>query len=324
MPQLGATMTEGKLVEWLVQEGGTISRGQPIARIETDKIVAEVEAPVDGVLAGIAAWPEDTVEVTGLLAWVVSPGELPPMLGSKPVPAPQQAIANVLASVPQRPSPTSEAALSLDVTRHRLDSTGVAATVTLFSEADASELCRLRAEFADELQSLVGYLALFAEIAAQALREFPCANVRLTDEGVEQISGINLGVVLDTGQGPREFVILSADRRGLAEIHREIQGATEPSHRIAPDSTIQVGFQVSCLGTYGVGRYTPLVASPQGATLGIGEISAQPTAVAGTLMVREIVSLSLSFDHRLMDGGMAARFLQRVVQLVEEPYGLWT
>ena len=384
MPQLGATMTEGRVVKWLVAEGQPIRKGEPVAEIETDKIVAEVEAPADGVLARIVAQPDEAVKVTGLLGWIAAPGEdLPP--AEKELEAQHAAVGAILkppaaerklpsdaervrasprarrlardlgvdlhqvrgsgpggritgedveahaatmreeGSPPAPETPVQEVvpltgARAL-IARRMAESARAVAAVTLFTEAEADRLSRLREELREALGSALGYDELLIKIAARALHDFPNLNVRLTEKGLQQLAEINIGFALDTEQGLLIPVIRDADRKGLLQIAREVRELVERGRagRLSPDDLAGGTFTITNLGMHGVGWFTPIINLPQCAILGIGETACRPVVVDGELAVRETVWLSLTFNHRLVDGGPAARFMQRIARLVEEP-----
>jgi pyruvate dehydrogenase E2 component (dihydrolipoamide acetyltransferase) len=386
MPQLGATMTEGRLVKWLAAEGQQVRKGQPIAEIETDKIVAEVEAPEDGVLARTIAKPDDLVEVTGLLGWIAAPGETisrepegeqplqpePPGVALRPALAesmrPSRVGRRVRASprgrrlarenridlrqvtgtgpggritgqdveayiealteppIASSPEPAAHRVVPLSgvrglIAQRMADSARTSAAVTLFAEADATLLVRLRAQLGEALESPLGYDEFIIKIAAHALGEVPYMNARLTEEGRHELGEIHVGFAVATKRGLLVPVIRNADQKGLELIAREFRELVSRARggRLSPDDLSGGTFTITNLGMYDVQHFTPIINLPECAILGIGQIAPRPAVVDGRVVARDRVALSLTFDHRLVDGAPAARFLQRMVQLVEEP-----
>ncbi len=126
---------------------------------------------------------------------------------------------------------------------------------------------------------------------------------------------------MDTERGLLVPVIRDADKKSLMEIARESRELVEKARAkaISPDELSGGTFTITNLGMYEVDAFTPIVNLPECAILGIGRIVPKPVVREGRVCVRQMMCLSLSFDHRLVDGGPAARFLQRVKQLVEEP-----
>jgi len=203
-----------------------------------------------------------------------------------------------------------------------------AAAVTLTTEADASALVRVRADLAEALarqgMPVPSYNDFFIRLVAVALQGFPDLNAALTDAGIVRHAAINIGLAVDTERGL--FVPVVRDAQA-----RSVQGIAGESARLiaavragkASQADFQEGtFTITNLGMYEIDAFTPIINPPQCAILGLGRIVARPVVVdedAGTVGVRKMVALSLTFDHRLVDGGPAARFLQRIKQFVERP-----
>ena len=239
-----------------------------------------------------------------------------------------------LPSIP--PSATAEfplAGVRAVIARRMAESHRTTAPVTLTTEADATDLVhvreRLKESLAGELGFNLGYNDLFIKLAARALREFPYMNARLEgspEEGagavIRHLAQVNVALAVDTERGLLVPVVREADRKGLVEIARELRGLVERvrSGKALPDELAGSTFTITNLGVYEVDAFTPIINLPETAILGVGRIKARPAVVDGALCVRQTMWLSLTFDHRLVDGAPAARFLQRIKQLVEEPY----
>jgi pyruvate dehydrogenase E2 component (dihydrolipoamide acetyltransferase) len=193
--------------------------------------------------------------------------------------------------------------------------------VTLVTVTDATALVESRAQLNAELASKVSYNAFLVKAAAKALREHPYANVALTDEGLVQREGVNVGLAVDTERGLLVPVLQDPDRTPLLTVDRELRALTERAQEGSslPDELTGGSITVTNLGMYGIDAFTPILNPPQSVILGVGQIAPQPVVVDGQVAVRETVTLSLVFDHRVMDGAPAARFLQRIRQLLERP-----
>jgi pyruvate dehydrogenase E2 component (dihydrolipoamide acetyltransferase) len=139
---------------------------------------------------------------------------------------------------------------------------------------------------------------------------------------IERLGYINLGMAVDTERGLLVPVIRNADEKGLREIGAEFRDLASRARagRALPDELSGGTFTITNLGMYEIDAFTPIINLPEAAILGVGRIHAKPVARGKKVRVRQIVALSLSFDHRLVDGAPAARFLQRIKQLVEEPF----
>jgi pyruvate dehydrogenase E2 component (dihydrolipoamide acetyltransferase) len=200
------------------------------------------------------------------------------------------------------------------------------ARVTLLMEADATELVNLRERLKTRVEKewgfAPGYNDLLAKIVATALRQFPYMNARLTPDAIERLAHINLGLATDTERGLLVPVIRDADKKGLREIGAEFRALVERarSGRSLPDDLTGGTFTITNLGMYDVLAFTPIINLPEAAILGIGRITPQPVMREGQIVARQMLMLSLAFDHRLVDGAPAARFLQYIKTLIEEPY----
>lgn len=202
------------------------------------------------------------------------------------------------------------------------------ARVTLFMEADATELVamreRLKARVEKEWGFAPGYNDLIAKMVATALRRFPYMNARLTADSIERLAAVNIGMATDTERGLLVPVIRDADKKSLREFGTEFRALVERarSGKALPDDLTGGTFTLTNLGMYDVDAFTPVINLPEAAILGLGRIAPQPVAREGQVVIRQMLILSLVFDHRLVDGAPAARFLQFLKDLIEEPY-LW-
>jgi pyruvate dehydrogenase E2 component (dihydrolipoamide acetyltransferase) len=196
--------------------------------------------------------------------------------------------------------------------------------VTLTTEADASNLVSARQQINAEGDTKISYNALLIALVASALREHAYMNVSLTEKGIERRSQVNIGVAVDTDRGLLVPVVRGADTKALLELEQALQALVERAiaGESLPDELTGGTFTITNLGPYDIDAFTPIINPPETAILGVGRIVAKPVAVDGQVVVRDSVVLSLSFDHRVVDGAPAARFLQRVKQLIERPFVL--
>lgn len=206
------------------------------------------------------------------------------------------------------------------------DSSFTAPHVTLFTEADASALVeartQLNAELAPSLK--ISYNALLIAIVARVLREQPHLNACLVGDEIRRYHQVNIALAVDTERGLLVPVIRNADQLDLVNIQQTgdalIQRAL--AGKSLPDDLTGGTFTITNLGVFDIDGFTPIINQPQAAILGVGRIASKPVVVDNEVVVRQMMTLSLSFDHRIVDGGPAARFLQRVKQLIERPFAL--
>ena len=199
------------------------------------------------------------------------------------------------------------------------------AAVTLTTEADATGLVDLRAGFkASQGTDAPTYSHMIAKLTALALGEHPALNASWQNGAPHQYESVHLGLAVDTEGGLLVPVIRDADSKSLAQIATEARALALKArrHTLGPDALQGGTFTISNLGMYGIDAFTPIINLPQAAILGLGRIVEKPAVFQGQVVPRALMALSLTFDHRILDGGPAARFLDRVRTFIEQP-DLW-
>ena len=203
------------------------------------------------------------------------------------------------------------------------------ARVTLMLEADATEFVaareRLKAKVSDEWGFAPGYNDLLAKIVAAGLRKFPYMNTRLAPDAIERLGHVNVGMAVDTERGLLVPVIRDADMKSLRQFGQEFREMVDRARkgRSLPDDISGGTFTITNLGMYDIEGFTPVINLPEAAILGVGKIAPKWVFRAESPdkpVLRQMMTLSLVFDHRIIDGAPAAKFLQYVKQVVEEPY----
>ncbi len=199
------------------------------------------------------------------------------------------------------------------------------APVTLMVKADATELLNLRQQFKQEAQlrqsQIPGVTDMFVKLTGEALRYHPELLHQWVDNGLIVPDGIHIAVGVDTEQGLIAPVLRDVPFLPLTELSRQLRDLIERAHtRKLTTEELQGGtFTLSNLGRSCVDGFTPIVNLPQSAILGIGRIRREPTVVEDEIVIRDQVSLSLTFDHRVHDGVPAAAFLQTLSEILERP-----
>lgn len=196
------------------------------------------------------------------------------------------------------------------------------ARVTLTTEADATRLVELRAELnANADEAKFSFTDLFVLLVSRALQKFPYMNATLREDGIHQHGSMHIGIAVDTERGLLVPVIRDVQTKGLGAISKELKELGEQTRtaKISPDDLRGSTFTITNLGQYEVDAFTPIINRPETAILGIGRIAQKAAAFQGQLALRHMVTLSLAFDHRVVDGAPAARFLQEIKRLVESP-----
>jgi pyruvate dehydrogenase E2 component (dihydrolipoamide acetyltransferase) len=200
-----------------------------------------------------------------------------------------------------------------------------AAAVTLTSQVDASELVSFRQDFkrtqSERGMAAPSFTALFTKLAAAALVKHPAVLQQWSNHELITPQGLHVSVAVDTPHGLVTPVIRNVDARSLLDVSRELAELAELARgRQLMAEQMQGGvFTVTSLGAYRVDGFTPILNPPQSAILGIGRIHEAPVVKDGALTVGNVVSLSLTFDHRVIDGAPAAAFLTTLCEAIERP-----
>lgn len=198
------------------------------------------------------------------------------------------------------------------------------APVTLHTTADASALVRHRNEIKSSgAAQIPSYNDMLAKLTVAALQAHPVVNSRWEGENLIASRDIHLGLAVDTDNGLLVPVLRDIAKLSLQEITTRFRDLTERARtkRLTPDELRGGTFTISSLGSFGIDAFTPIINFPECAILGVGRIVRQPVADGDAIVLRDILTLSLTFDHRAFDGAPAARFLQALRRLIEAPLG---
>jgi pyruvate dehydrogenase E2 component (dihydrolipoyllysine-residue acetyltransferase) len=212
-------------------------------------------------------------------------------------------------------------------------SAAATARVTLFLDADFTEVVRFRAQIEPELARLgvarLPWDAIVARAAALALAEHRALLAQWAEgQGLRQsseVAGVDVGVAVTLEpEGLVVPVLRNADRRSLRELAADLLElvAKARAGRLSPAEMQGGTFSITNLGGYRVDGFTPILNPPETAILGVGRIADKAVVVDGAIQARTMCTLSLSFDHRVVDGAPAAAFLARLAELLERPYAL--
>ena len=357
MPALGMAQETGRLVRWLKAEGDAVSKGEPLMEVETDKAVVEIEAPASGTLAAVSAAEGEEVAVGHPIAVILGPGETaadvkpkalaPPPAPAPPASAPEPAPAAPGAASTDRPAASPKAkrlAADKGVDLSRVRGTGpggaiveddilqaasttgsgepalwraMAGNVTkswreaphffVMREIDATTLVSERARHGKG----VTYTDLLIKAVATALSSHPRMNSGKPE--------INVGLAVALPDGLIVPVIHGADAlsvAGIATRRAELLDRVR-SGRVRGADLSRGTFTISNLGMFGVDVFTAILTEGQAGILAVGRIADRVVAREGAPAVRPTMQLSLSGDHRKVDGARAAEFLQTLTKLLE-------
>ena len=383
MPALEMAQETGKLLAWRKKEGERVSKGEPLLEIETDKAVVEIEAPGDGILAGVTADVGAVIPVWETIAWLVAPGEKAPAKSASAAPTarassgpgPERtagvaapALDQPTAAAPQISPKARRLAKELGVDIGRVRGSGPDGTITtediqtfadgkgsngapaveslsqvarlmaerttqswtsvphffLVRDVDASELVaaqkRLSQETATAQNAPPTITDLLIALLAQALAKHPRMNSSWTGEGIRENPDVNISVAMAVKDGVVGAVIHKANSLSLGEISVQRRDLTERARagRLRPADISGGTFTLSNLGMYKVDAFSAIITPPQAGVLAVGGISDRVVAVEGKPGVRSMMTMTLSSDHRVVDGARAAEFLGDLAESIQK------
>jgi len=200
--------------------------------------------------------------------------------------------------------------------------------VTLTTEVEMSKVKELRLALLPVIEKQTGFRLSFTDILVKAvgaaLARHPQVNVSIDGDEIIQHSQVHIGLAVAVQDGLMVPVIKDVLNKGLAELTSDAKeiGKRARENKLLPDQMNGSTFTISNLGMYAVDAFTPIINQPESAILGVGRIQDKPVAINGALEIRPMMTLSLSFDHRAMDGAPAAAFLTELKQILESPYEL--
>lgn len=426
MPALGMAQETGTLIQWLKKPGDSITKGEPLMEIETDKATVEIEAPASGTLASITAQAGDVIPVGQRIALILAPGEsespTTPHFDklNAPLSTPQPVSTPSTSSKPQTFSATPVAARlaaehNLDITKiktngaqvrkedvlayieesgkrkeenhsrvlaspkakrlakengidlSKIKGTGPEGAILvsnlqsllsnppisqpssittskmwrvmadrltqawttiphfyLMREVNASRLVIWREKAQKNSTEKITFTDLLVKLTAVALQKYPRLNASWINENIVLNQDINIGIAVAVEDGLLVPVIHQADEMNLTQLASSRSGIVTraKSNKLTLDDLSGGTFTISNLGMYGVDAFNAIVNPPQAAILAVSRIADRVVPVNGQPAVQPMMTLSLSCDHRVVDGARGAEFLQALADLIEEPLQL--
>jgi 2-oxoglutarate dehydrogenase E2 component (dihydrolipoamide succinyltransferase) len=344
VPAVGESISSGIISLWHRQDGDYVRAGDLLFTLDTDKVSTEVAAQAAG-LVRIKA-PADTEvkigEVVGLIEEAPEPAAAP--VAPAPAAAPVAPPAAAPSPAPSAPAPATPVELEPQerrVTRKKLSplrkkiSTQLvaaqrnAAILTTFNECDMAAVMKLRADVQETFQAKhgikLGFMSFFIKAVVDALKSEPQINSRLDGDELVQNHFYDIGVAVGTERGLIVPVIRDADRKTFAELENDLAYYAKRAREGAITiEDLQGGvFTISNGGVYGSLLSTPILNPPQSGILGMHKIQERPVAVEGRVVIRPMMYLALSYDHRVVDGREAVTFLVRVKEAIENPLRLF-
>jgi 2-oxoglutarate dehydrogenase E2 component (dihydrolipoamide succinyltransferase) len=354
VPAVGESITEGTIVQWHKKAGDLIRETEPLLDLETDKATTTIPSPATGKLE-ITAREGATVAIGAVVGQIdetaaasttvptrapqptaPSPGMPPPQrtvseapvvekkeLPPQSAPTPGPALVPAPMADGQRRQPMS--AIRQRIAERLVSSQKTTATLTTFNEVDMSVVVTLRAKykdlFKDKHQANLGLMPFFVKACVQALKAFPLVNASIEGADIVYHDYCHIGVAVNTEKGLMVPVLHDADQMKFADIDKAIAdvAARARDGKIGVQDLQGGTFTITNGGVFGSLLSTPILNPPQCAILGMHTIQKRPVVVDDQIVIRPMMYLALSYDHRLIDGREAVQFLIRVKESVEHP-----
>ncbi len=409
VPELGESVIEATISTWMVKVGDAVNAGDVLVELETDKVSLEVEAPVAGVIANLAAEEGADVTIGDIIAEIsgdgTAPAAAPAAPAAEPTPtptpaapapvatpapaAPSSAGANAtpvaarmaqaegvaLESVsgtgaggkvtkqdvaahlqggsapaaapaptpaPAAPAPASAPVMKLfaddrgeervkmsrrrrTIAKRLVEVQQTAAMLTTFNEIDMGNVMDLRKErkaaFEERTGTRLGFMSFFVKACVAALKKFPRINAEIDGDEMVLKNYYDIGIAVGAEEGLVVPVVRNCDKLSFAGIESEIRslGKRARDNDLAIEDMVGGTFTITNGGVFGSLLSTPILNAPQVGILGMHAINEKPVVVDGEIVIRPIMMVALSYDHRIVDGAEAVRFLYLVKELIEDP-----
>lgn len=396
VPEVGESITEVEIAEWLKSEGARVEKDESVAVIETDKATIELPAPVSGTMANIYKQPGEKAAVGEIIGQIEDRESVEETAKGKPAKANQDgaALATMKAegtekigkpagketiedkpreqrmaegkkhikdedqklesdgetpekeqedhreatdapreiplSVPSMSQERAEEVVPMSPLRRRVaerlvEAQHTAALLTTFNEIDMSTVISLRRQYAESFQKKygvkLGFMSFFVKASIEALKLIPQVNAEIRGTDIVYRYCYDIGVAVGGGRGLVVPVLRHADRMSFAEIEVAIADfARRARESKLTLQELQGGtFTISNGGIYGSLLSTPIVNPPQSGILGLQAIQDRPVARAGDIVIRAMMYVAFTYDHRIIDGREAVTFLKHIKEIIEDP-----
>ncbi|MCH7742494.1 MAG: 2-oxoglutarate dehydrogenase complex dihydrolipoyllysine-residue succinyltransferase [Proteobacteria bacterium] len=389
-PEFPESIADGEIAAWHVEAGEGVKRDQVLVDIETDKVVLEVVAPVDGILLKILKEVGDTVLAKEVLAEFEvaevsvstsaaedKPADDAVKSAAENVASPaarkmaeenqidvtqisgtgkggritKEDVLKAVAAVEQQTSSQSRSdsgesamqpsaavagerverrvpmtRLRASIARRLVEAQQTAAMLTTFNEVDMQAIIDLRSRYREDFEKAhngtrLGFMSFFVRACVEALKRFPAVNASIDGNDIVYHGYQDIGVAVGSPRGLVVPVLREADSLTLAEIEDQVRSFSIKARdgKLSIEDMTGGTFTISNGGVFGSLLSTPILNPPQTGILGMHKIQERPMAVDGEIVIRPMMYLALSYDHRLIDGQEAVRFLVTIKDFLEEP-----
>ena len=352
VPSVGESITEVEIGDWLKKQGEAVDQDEPVVVIETEKVTVELPAPASGTISSMLKKKGDKASIGDVIGYIETNGSR-----ATPVPArtagapraeetphpeereskrvePESRGLTPLPSVPHvRQSGRDEQIVPMTPIRRRIaqrlvEAQKSAALLTTFNQIDMSAVIALRKQHQDAFQAKyrikLGFMSFFVKASIEALKLIPQVNAEIRGNDIVYRNYYDIGIAVGGGKGLVVPVLRNAERMSFADVERAIADFAQRAgaNQLRVDELQGGTFTISNGGIYGSMLSTPIVNPPQSGVLGLHAIEDRPVARDGAVVIRPMMYVALTYDHRIVDGREAVTFLTRIKEVIEEPVRL--
>lgn len=351
VPALGESVTQATVGKWFKKPGEDVAVDTPLVELETDKVTLEVYAPADGTLSEILASSGVDVKIGAVLA-KFQPGKIEKTTKEnltkktpeiKAVPEKetieesrhgQSNVMQFIESAQKKNIPNmhlrEELRVPMSKLRQRIaerlkNVQNTAAMLTTFNEVDMSAINQLRTLYKESFEKKhevkLGFMPFFVKACIQALKEQPILNSSIDGLDIVTKTYFDIGVAVSTSNGLVVPIIRDADKLNFSDIEKSIAEMSKRARdgKLMLEEIAGGTFTITNGGVFGSLLSTPIINPPQSAILGMHKIQERPVAVNGQIVIKPMMYLALSYDHRLIDGKDAVTFLVTIKECLENP-----
>jgi 2-oxoglutarate dehydrogenase E2 component (dihydrolipoamide succinyltransferase) len=352
VPSVGESITEVEIGDWLKNEGEHVDIDEPVVVIETEKVTVELPSPASGTLKSLLKQKGEKATVGDVIGYLEEGDGVRSPRRAEAVPRPVRVPESKVEPetvpefrqenhLPETPSPTTplkletphdrdEEIVPMTPIRRRIAERLVeaqknAALLTTFNQIDMSAVIALRKKYQEDFQARygikVGFMSFFVKASVEALKAVPQINAEVRGHDIVYRNHYDIGVAVGGGKGLVVPVVRNAQRLSFADIERQIADFAKRAqeNRLKIDELQGGTFTISNGGIYGSMLSTPIVNPPQSGVLGLHRIEDRPIALNGQVVIRPMMYVALTYDHRIVDGREAVTFLKRIKDLIEDP-----
>jgi len=344
VPSVGESISEVEIGDWLKSEGEPVEQDEPVVVIETEKASVELPAPTAGTITSMLKHKGEKAAVGDVIGYMEPDGgsakpkpsssgkgrrseEAPAERPKPPAPEPDAKAPPV---IPAASAGREEQIVPMTPIRRRIaerlvEAQNTAALLTTFNQADMSAVMALRKQHQEAFQARhgikLGFMSFFVKASIEALRQIPQINAEVRGHDIVYRNYYDIGIAVGGGKGLVVPVLRNADRMSFADIEKTIADFAQraQANQVKVDELQGGTFTISNGGIYGSMLSTPIVNPPQSGILGLHAIEDRPIAINGEVVVRPMMYLALTYDHRIVDGREAVTFLKRIKDVIENP-----